>query len=328
MLTGVDFADFADYAGVPDPSPAPISPTFNAPAAPQAARPTSTSDIVYTRWYRIWERTSPRDFYSEAVIIPFIILVISIHVWGRRTNRRKARQWLEAHGPVLEQEFALVGFTGQKSPSLDEVQASGLAKAVSSPDEDVPPDFLKETSAHEFITYATGRQNVAFLDVKLSLHKRHNPLSMLIELILSFFFETARSPTERMEATAYAFDGKEKHLVFSHAKPEQSGTDSRAKDASSTYDGFVWAVVHKEGMRHLRDDRYDLSLTVTKDNTKLPSWATVMSENAEITDALLTSDLIKAIESAGDSLEYLIITDQPIDKPQKYVMLSLPRMKP
>ena len=224
---------------------------------------------------------------------------------------------------MLEQEFALVGFTGQKSPSVDEVQGSGLAKALTL-ERDVPHDFLKETSAHEFITYATGRQNIAFLDVKLSLHKRHNPLSMLIELILSFFFESARSPTERMEATAYAFDGKEKDLVLSHAKSEQLATDSRAKDAPSTYDGFVWAVVHKEGMRHLRDDRYDLSLTSTKDNAKLPPWATVMSESAEVTDALLTSDLIKAVESAGDSLEYLIITDQPIDKPQKYAIPFLP----
>lgn len=258
------------------------------------------------------------------MIIPFIILVVGIHVWGRRKNRRKARQWLEAHSPVLEQEFALVGFSGQKSPSLDEVQDSGLAKAISSSEKDVPHDFLKETSAQEFITYATGRQNVAFLDVKLSLYKRHNPLSMLVELILSFFFESARSPAERMEATAYAFDGKEKDLVLSHAKPEQLTADSRGKDLPSTYDGFVWAVVHKEGMRHLRDDRYDLSLTTTKDNAKLPPWATVMSENAEITDMLLTPELIKAIESAGDSLEYLIITDQPIDKPQKYVMLCLP----
>lgn len=325
MLTDrVDFADFADFAGVPDPSPAPISPTLNTPTVPQAAHPTSTSDIIYTSWYRIWERTSPKDFYQEAVILPFIILVIGIHVWGRRKNRRKTRQWLEAHGPLLEQEFALVGFSGRKPPSVDEVQSAGLAKAMNSSEMETPNDLLKETSAQEFITYATGRQNVAFLDVKLSLFKRHNPLTLVIELILSFFFESARPPIERMEATAYAFDGKEKDLVLLHAKPEQDATDSRGKGQQSTYDGFVWAVVHKEGMRHLRDDRYDLSLTSTKDHAKLPLWATVMSENAEITDMLLTSDLIKAIESAGDALEYLIITDQPLDKPQKYALPYLP----
>lgn len=296
---------------------------LNTPTIPQAARPTSTSDIVYTSWYRIWERTTPQDFYQEAVIIPFIILIVAIHVWGRRKNRGKARQWLEAHSPVLEQEFALVGFSGRKPPSVDDVQSSGLAKAMRSPETEIPTELLKETSAQEFVTYATGRQNVAFLDVKLSLFKRYNPVTLVFEMLLSFFFDSARPPTERMEATAYAFDGKEKDLVLSYAKSEQDAVDLRGKGPQSTYDGFVWAVVHKDGMRHLRDDRYDLSLTSTKDHAKLPGWATVMSENSEITDMLLTSDLVKAIESAGDALEYLIITDQPIDKPQKYALQCL-----
>ncbi len=324
LIDRADFADFADFAGAPDPSPAFISPVLTSPTIPLATRPTSSSDKIYTKWYRIWERTSPKDFYQEAFILPFVILLIGVHVWGRRKNRRKARQWLEAHGPVLEEEFALVGLGGRKPPSVDEVQSSGLAKAMSSPDEEIPDDLLKEKSAQEFITYATGRQNVAFLDVKLSLLKRYNPLSLLIDIILSFFFDSARPPTERMEATAYAFDGKEKDLVLSHTKPGQEATEFRGKSSSSTYDGFVWAVVHKDGMRHLREDRYDLSLTTTKDYAKLPLWVTVMTESAEITDMLLTPDLIKAIESAGDALEYLIITDQPIEKPQKYALTFLP----
>lgn len=290
---------------------------LNTPITPQAALPTATSDILYTKWYRVWERTSPQDFYKEAVIIPFILFIVGLHVWGRRTNRRKAKQWLDVHAPVLEQEFALVGFGGRKPASVDEVQSSGLAKATISSNGELPRDLLKEKTAQEFVTYATGRQNVAFVDIKLALFKRYNPVSLFIEIILSFFFESIRSPTERMEATAYAFDGKEKDLVLSYTKPDQEATESRGKGLQSTYDGFVWAVVHKDGMRHLRDDRYDLSLTSTKDHAKLPIWATVMSESAEITDLLLTPDLIKAIESAGDALEYLIITDQPLDKPQK-----------
>jgi hypothetical protein len=43
-----------------------------------------------------------------------------------------------------------------------------------------------------------------------------------------------------------------------------------------------------------------------------------MSESAEVTEFLLTPELIKAIEDAGELLEHLIITDQPIDRPQKY----------
>lgn len=40
-----------------------------------------------------------------------------------------------------------------------------------------------------------------------------------------------------------------------------------------------------------------------------------MSESAEVTDTMLTKDLVAAVEQAGDVLEYLIITDQPVDKP-------------
>ena len=59
------------------------------------------------------------------------------------------------------------------------------------------------------------------------------------------------------------------------------------------------------------------SLTSTKDSSKLPNWATVMSESAEITDFLLTPELVKAVESAGELLEHLIISDQPVDQPLK-----------
>jgi hypothetical protein len=78
-------------------------------------------------------------------------------------------------------------------------------------------------------------------------------------------------------------------------------------------------------MKRLRDDRYDISLTTTKDHPKLPAWATVMSEANEITETLLTPDLIKAVHEAGDdAFEALIITDQPQDRPNKYVYSQTP----
>lgn len=312
-------ADFADFARIPDPQPASISPVTAIPATAQAAIPTSTSasGTIYTKWYRVWERASPKDFYQEAIVLPFIIIAVGLHLWGRRKNRRKARSWLEAHAPVLEQEFAVVGFSDKKSPTAEDVQSSGLAKAMSSNAANIPGQILKEKSAQEFITYATGRQNVAFVDVKLSLFKRYNPMTLIFEWALSFFFDSMRPPVERMEATAYAFDGKEKELVPTRSKQDQENLETRYRGNQSVYDGFVWAIVNKDSMRYLRDDRYDLSLTSTKDHPTLPVWATVMTESAEITDSLLTPDLVKAVESAGDAFEYLIVTDQPLDKPQK-----------
>lgn len=252
--------------------------------------------------------------------------MVLVHLWGTRKNKRKAKAWITAHAPVLQKEFAAVGFGGRKAPSVDDVQSTGLAKALSSNDLVIPEELLKERTAQEYVTYATGRQNVAFVDITLSLFKRYNPLYLMGEYVLSFFFDSIATPTERMEATAYAFDGKEKELVpVPGGKQGQEIIESRSKGSNSTYDGFVWAVVNKDVMRRLRDDRYDVSLTSTKDHARLPTWATVMSESAEVSDLLITQDLIKAIEKAGDAtFEYLIVSDQPLDKPTKYVSIQTP----
>lgn len=273
--------------------------------------------MIYTKWYRIWERSSPSDFYAEAVILPFVVVIIGLHIWGRRLNKRKAKGWIKAHAPVLKKEYALVGFGGRKEPTVDDVQSSGLAKSVTSDDLVIPDELLKEKTAQEYVTYATGRQNVAFTDFKVTLYKRYNPATLLVESLLSFLFDTIRGPVEKMEATSYVFDGREKDLVPARSQQQLEAIEEQAKSKSSVYDQFVFAVVHKDLMRTVREDRYDISLTSTKDHASLPTWATTMSESAAITDQLLTSDLAKAVEEAGDNFEYLIVTDQPIDKPAK-----------
>ena len=250
----------------------------------------------------MWERTSPSDFYQEAFILPFIFIVVGVHLWGRRRNKAIARGWIEAHAPVLKKEFAVVGFNGLRVPD----------------DSPSSLELLKEKTAQEFTTYATGRQNVAFVDLKLSLVKRYNPMIWIFEWLLSLFFDSMKAPVERMEATSYAFDGKERDLVPTPTKGELENIDARFRSTPSSYDGFVWALVNKDNMRQLREDRYDISLTITKDHPKLPQWASVMSESAEVTDLLLSDELVKAIEQAGfESFEHLIVTDQPIDKPLK-----------
>ena len=177
---------------------------------------------------------------------------------------------------------------------------------------------MQEKSPYQFTTYASGRQNVAFVDIRLDLLKRYSPLSVLAESAIAFFFTSFEAPVERMEAVIYPFDGREREVVPARSEEEQAALEARVKDLTSSYDGFVWAVVSKDCMRQLREDRYDISLTFTKDNAKLPDWATVMSENAEITDQYLTTDLIKLITDAGqETFEFLIISDQPVEKPAR-----------
>ena len=249
------------------------------------------------------------------MILPFVIVIIGLHLWGRRVNKRKAKGWYQAHAPILEKEYALVGFGGKKEPAADDAQSAGLSKSATSDDIKVPEEFFKEKTAQEFVTYATGRQNIAFTDVKVTLYKRYNPATLLIEFIMSFLFDSIRAPAETIEATTYVFDGREKELVPARSQQQLEAIEGQAKSKSSVYDQFVFAVVHKDMMRTIREDRYDISLTSTKDHSSLPLFATTMSESAAITDMLLTPDLIKAVEKAGDTFEYLLITDQPVDKP-------------
>lgn len=270
--------------------------------------PTSNAAAVpYTAWYRVWERTSLSDFKLEMNVIPFLLVVVLVHMWGSRKNRRKAKAWARAHGPILAQEFAQVGYVRPET-SVEDV---GVVQETTEVDPDM---ILREKKSDEYQSYATGRQNVAFVDFKLTLLKRYNPLARFGELAISMFVESMPAPQERLEATAYVFDGAENKIV-----PKFIRGDDKKSVQNSTYDGFVFGIVHKDLMKRLREDRYDLSLTSTKDHAKLPIWTTVMSESAEITEKMLTPELIKAVHDAGDLFEALIITDQPMDHPRKYI---------
>lgn len=278
--------------------------------------PAATSAVSWTKWYNIHERHSLSDFKAEALILSCITVVLLLHLFGARLNREKARKWARAHAKPLADEFALVGCEGVPRFAGDK-NGDELVKALAEANLAKGDAILKEKSLFEFATYATGRQNVAFMDVKLTLKKRFNPIMTFVEAAMGFFWDTLGSPEDTLDATIYPFDGREAQTV-----PGLPGAaELKAREGkSSAYDGFVWAIVNKERMKVFRDERYDLSITSTKDHAKLPSWLAIMTESAEVTEAMLTPELIKAAEAAGENLDYLIISDQPTEKPRTYVL--------
>ncbi|KAI8625260.1 DUF1682 domain protein [Xylariaceae sp. FL1651] len=293
-------SDFADFAEAPAPAPLPFQ-TVTGDATVGGPVPTARP---YTKWYNVHERHSLNEFRTEGFILSIIAIICALHYVGSRLNRSKSRAWVKAHAPLLTSEFALVGFSGSQ---------------VSENEHD---KMLKEKSLFEYASYATGRQNIAFMDIKLSLMKRFNPLLLLPEYVIGFLFDSYPLPEDSLGATIYPFDGKEAQIV-----PGLPGAaELRSKDSKSSFDGFVWALVNKDQMKVLREERYDVSITFTKDHPKLPAWTTVMSESAEITQALLTEELISAINKAGDLFDYLIITDQPTEKP-KTMDEAIPRKR-
>lgn len=295
-------ADFADFAQA--------TAAAAASAAATVASASGTPDVTarpYTKWYNVHERYTLSDFRTEGLIFLLMAVVLTVHMIGTRRNRGKAHSWFRAHAKLLASEFALVGFGSAPPPVLDAADEAAAVEVLAKRTEAADPrKLMKENSLFEYATYATGRQNVAFVDVKLKLIKRFNPFVTIAESILSFFIDSLTAPTDTLSAALYPFDGKEALTV-----PRFSASGV----SKSTYDGFVWAIVNKDRMKTVRDERFDVSLTFTKDNAKLPAWLTVMSESAEITEALLTPELIKAAEAAGEDLDYLIISDQSVVKP-------------
>jgi len=263
----------------------------------------------YTKWYNVHERHSLSEFKGEGLILAAMTVILIFHLIGARLNRNKAKKWIQAHSTTLSSEFALVGFDNLPPNSADK-KGDELVQTLADFNAQRGDNVLRENSLFEFSTYATGRPNIAFVDAKLTLIKRFNPLTAIFERAFSFFVESFPAPEDVFEATAYPFDGKESQIV-----PGVPGA-AELSVPRSNYDGFVWAIVHKDQMKKVRDERYDVSLTFTKDHPKLPVWLTVMSESAEITELLLTPELIKAAETAGDLFEYIIISDQPIEQPK------------
>jgi len=96
----------------------------------------------------------------------------------------------------------------------------------------------------------------------------------------------------------------------------------------------VWAVVAKDELLYIKDNRWDLTLTKTSESSALPSTLSVMSEFGDVTESLLKPSLINAL-SDPKVLPYfrsLSVTDQPRVRPDgpvapnerhKHVILSL-----
>ncbi|KAG6378534.1 DUF1682-domain-containing protein [Boletus reticuloceps] len=95
-------------------------------------------------------------------------------------------------------------------------------------------------------------------------------------------------------------------------------------DAAAALPDFVWAVINKSELTTIKDNRWDLTFTRTTEHSSLPPMFSIMSEFADVSDALFKlhlspSTTLSTLLATPPSLTYLrslSITDQPHERPQ------------
>ncbi|KAJ3908461.1 hypothetical protein F5879DRAFT_985567 [Lentinula edodes] len=158
----------------------------------------------------------------------------------------------------------------------------------------------------DFFTFSTGRRNVDSLHTIFRLKPYHD-LAQTVFLTIWSLVDLQYSPINDLQ-----LDFK----LFSSALPHD----------------FVWAVVAKDELKNIKDSRWDLTFTKASENSNLPPNMSIMSELADVTEAIFKSTAILDALKDPKIAPYfrsLSVTDQPrerpskLSKPEKHVILSL-----
>ncbi|CAA21877.1 ER membrane chaperone for multipass membrane proteins, PAT complex subunit, and TMCO1 translocon subunit (human CCDC47 ortholog) [Schizosaccharomyces pombe] len=147
-------------------------------------------------------------------------------------------------------------------------------------------------SPTEFSSYLTGRLNVKNVYTTLQLFPRQDllaySLNQIVEILLGNVMSSVLPVADRFQF------------------------DLTLADQNLKAERFVFAIVHKDCMRILREIRYDLSFTRISSSPYLPETHVLMSENNECSQAIFEiPEFMSSINECIENLEYFIVTDQP-----------------
>ncbi|PIL37167.1 hypothetical protein GSI_00859 [Ganoderma sinense ZZ0214-1] len=151
----------------------------------------------------------------------------------------------------------------------------------------------------DFFAFSTGRRALASLHTTFTLRPRHDLLQIAYQFVRGI-----------VELDYIVQDKVDLEFTFR----ESVGKEGAVPEA-------VWAIVSKEEMKRLRNDRWDLTFTKTTENNALPSSLVVMSEFADITTNLLKPygqfQLVQVLSQPAIQPYFLSLslTDQPRVRP-------------
>ncbi|KAG8796762.1 hypothetical protein FRC12_000012 [Ceratobasidium sp. 428] len=176
---------------------------------------------------------------------------------------------------------------------------------------------LLSDGASDFFVYSTGRRGVHYMHTLFTMLPRHDIFQIIFQKLYGL--------------TDLNYAPKDEVLLDIKLR-DKDGLNGEGK-------GFVWGVVSKNEMQALRKQRWDVSFTKTTDSTIVAPSLSVMAEVADITDVLLKSSNGQALAallnnpSVVKHLKYLLITDQPAERPEngpvpasqreRHILLSL-----
>ncbi|GAA5917622.1 hypothetical protein JCM6882_001992 [Rhodosporidiobolus microsporus] len=152
----------------------------------------------------------------------------------------------------------------------------------------------------EFISYATGRRGVEFAWTKVRTGG-YDVLAKLYNLIRGFADQGYDAGTDKIT------------LDFK-LSPSQGTPGAK----------FCFAVVRREILRRIRDDRWDLrTFTTTSEFPSLSPQFIALTESGDVTNAMLKdvdTGLLDALKEGSEGLEYfesLVVSDMPAEEPNE-----------
>ncbi|OLL26633.1 UPF0674 endoplasmic reticulum membrane protein [Neolecta irregularis DAH-3] len=142
----------------------------------------------------------------------------------------------------------------------------------------------------DFQSFCTGRQNMSHVNIRVMLRPRQDILARMINFLSSSVFGTVNVEDR----------------VFIDIYPD-----------SSKYDGFVWGLGHKDCVQILREQRFDVGFARSVDLKEIGNWIVMFTESAEVGERVWTEELKRAVKESERVLEWVLISDQPEDEPNK-----------
>ncbi|CCE72938.1 Piso0_000544 [Millerozyma farinosa CBS 7064] len=217
--------------------------------------------------FTLWERIKINDWRLEFITLTFTIAFVFLFKLGDWYNVRLVSTYVKSLSESFSKNFFLYGV------SQDQL-------------------YIKDSSVN-FSSYASGRSNIAKVNISFKLQPRHNVFIWVMENLFAMFSETVEPTEDRVDfAITPSYEGD--------------------------YDNFISAIVSKLGMNSYRRYNYFLSLTKTTDSDKLPESFVFMSEGHEFQEKTYTDKLANALNNEASSyIRYIAFTDQPIERPEK-----------